>query len=45
MVDYNMLISTVQQSDSVMHTHAFFFIFFSIIIYHRVLSIVPCAIQ
>ena len=33
-----MLISVVQQSDSVKH------IFFSIIISHRILSIVPCAI-
>ena len=34
-----MLISVVQQSDSVIHIY----IFFSIIIYHRILSIVPCA--
>ena len=26
------------------HTHKFFFIFFSIMIYHRILNIVPCAI-
>ena len=27
------------------HTHTFFFIFFSILVYHRILNIVPCAIQ
>ena len=41
---YNVvLISAVQQSDSVIHTS--FFIFFSIMVYHKVLNIVPCAIQ
>ena len=40
-----MLISTVQQSDSVIHMHAFIFIFFSIMVYHRILNIAPCAIQ
>ena len=45
------LISTVEQRDSVIYiyiyvyTHTFFFIFFSIMVYHRVLNIVPCAIQ
>ena len=36
----------VQQSDSVTHTYiyTFFFIFFSIMVYHRILSVVPCAI-
>ena len=38
-----MLISAVQQSDSVIHI--FFFIFFSIMVYHRILSIIPCAVQ
>ena len=43
---YNVvLISTVQQSDSVMHRYIFFFIFFSIMVYYRILNIVPCAIQ
>ena len=43
---YNVvLISAIQQSDSVIHTYIFFFIFFSITVYHRVLNIVPCAIQ
>ena len=39
---YNIvLISAVQQSDSVVHTYTFF----SIMIYLRILNIVPCAIQ
>ena len=41
---YNVvLISAVQQSDSVIQT--FFFIFFSIMVYHRMLNIAPCVIQ
>ena len=40
---YNVvLISTIQQSDSVVHIYTFFFIFFSIMVYHRILNIVPC---
>ena len=39
------LISAVQQSDSFIHRYTFFFIFFSIMVYHRILDIVPCAIQ
>ena len=35
-----MLISTVQQSDCVMHINTFLFKFFSIMVYHRVLNIV-----
>ena len=27
------------------HTHTFFFLFFPIMVYYRILSIVPCAIQ
>ena len=47
---YNVvLISGIQQSDSVIHTYIyiyiFFFRFFSIIGYYKILSIVPCAIQ
>ena len=46
---YNaVLISAVQQSDSViyiLYIYAFFFIFFSIMTYHRILNIVPCAMQ
>ena len=43
------LISAVQQRDSIIHIYIyiyiFFFIFFSIMVYHRILSIGPCAIQ
>ena len=44
---YNvMLVSGVQQSDSVLHTHIpIFFRFFALISYYKILSIVPCAIQ
>ena len=47
---YNVvLISAVQQSDSVLYIYIyidiFFFIFSSIMVYHRILNIVPCAIQ
>ena len=38
-----MLISAVQHSDSVIHIYTFFFIFFSIMVYPRILNIVPCA--
>lgn len=37
-----MVISAVQKSDCYIYTHI---IFFSIVIYHIILSIVPCAIQ
>ena len=41
---YNvLLISAIKQSHSVIHTYIFF-IFFSILVYHRILNIVPCAI-
>ena len=39
------LISAVQQSDSVIHVYTSFFIFFSIMVYPRRLDIVSCAIQ
>ena len=39
------LISAVQQSDSVICIHMFFLIFFSIMIYPRALNVVPCALQ
>ena len=44
---YNVVLtSAIQQSDSVMHINTFFFlIFFSIMVYHRILNIVLCAIQ
>ena len=35
------LMSAIQQSDSV--THIYFFMFFSIMVYHRILNIVLCA--
>ena len=40
-----MLISAVQQSDSVILILACFFIFFSILVYHRILNMVSCAFQ
>ena len=39
-----MLVSAVQQSDSVIHLYIFFFICFSIMVYHRILNIVLCAV-
>jgi len=42
---YNVFASSAQQSDSVLHMYTFFFIFFSTVIYHRILNTVPCAIQ
>ena len=36
-----MLISVVQQSDSVIHIY----IFFSVMIYDRILNMVPCVLQ
>ena len=39
------LISAVQQSESVIHIHVFFFIFFSMMVYSRILNTVPCALQ
>ena len=46
---YNaVLISTVQQNDSViyiLYTYTFFVTFFSIMVYHRILNILPSAIQ
>ena len=40
-----MLISAIQQSDSVIHIYTFFSVFFSIMVYPRMLNIVPCALQ
>ena len=43
---YNVVLtSTIQQNDSVKHIYTFFFIFFSIMFYHRILNIAPCAIE
>ena len=39
------LICAVQQRDSVTHMYILLFIFFSIMVYRRVLTIVPCAAQ
>ena len=43
------LVSGIQQSDSVIHIYIFFiysfFTFSSLIVYYKILSIVPCAIQ
>ena len=41
---YNVLISDVRCSDSV-YIYMFFFLFFLIMVYHRILNSVPCAIQ
>ena len=38
-----LLIFAIQQSDSVIHIYTFFKIFFSIMVYLRMLNIVPCA--
>ena len=40
-----MLITAVQQSDSVIHIYILFLIFFFIMVYHRTLNIVLCAMQ
>ena len=40
-----MLLSGVQQSESVIHTYLLFLKFFSYIDHYRVLSRVPCTIQ
>ena len=43
---YNVvLISAVQHSDSVIHIYTFFLVFSSIMVYHRILNIVACAIR
>ena len=43
---YNVvLISAVRHSDSVIHIYTLFFIFFSITVSHRMLNIVPYAIE
>ena len=39
------LVSTAEWSDSVIQIHTFFFVFFSILVYHRILNLVACAIQ
>lgn len=44
-IDDSVLISAVQQSDSVVTIYIYILIFFSVMDYHNVLNIVPCAIQ
>ena len=39
-----MLISAIQQSDSDIYIYISFFIFFSMVVYHRILNIFPCAL-
>ena len=39
-----MLISTVQQSDSVIHSYTLLYIFFPITVYHRILNNLPCSV-
>ena len=44
---YN-VVSAIQQSDSVLYVYIHtskYFVMFSIIVYYRILNIVPCAIQ
>ena len=40
-----MLTSAVEQSDSVLHIHTFFFIFLTIMVYPRTLNTVPWAVR
>ena len=40
-----MFISVIQQNNSVLHTYTFFFMLLSFMVYHRILNIVPRAIQ
>ena len=42
---YSMFISGVQQSDSAIYAHIYFFRFFPIIRYYTILNTVPCMIQ
>ena len=49
MINSVVLISSVQQRDSVIHPYTFFFVvvvvLFSIMVYPRRLDTVPCAVQ
>ena len=40
-----LLVSTEQQNDLGIHIYTFFNILFSIMVYHRSLNILPCAVQ
>ena len=47
-LNYSIVVITAeQQRDSAVHIsmYTFFFIFFSIMIFHKILNIVPCVIQ
>ena len=41
---YNVLISAVEPSDLVIYIYIYFPIFFSVMVYHSILNIVPCAV-
>ena len=41
---YNVVLVSAQQSDSVIHILTFFSILFSMMAYHSIFHIVPCAI-
>ena len=45
MLYYLLLYHKVTQIYVYTHTHTHSFIFFSIMVYHRTLNIVPCAVQ
>ena len=40
-----LVLGIIQQSDSILYTYMFLFIFFTIMGYCRILNIVPCATQ
>ena len=44
-IEFCLLISTEQQSDSMIYIYTLFFIFFSIVVYHKLLNIVPCVVK
>ena len=45
MIHHVVLLSALQPSDSVTRIYAFFSVFFSIAIYHRILNIVPAVLS
>ena len=45
MVSFDEQFFLLAYSDSVIHIYIFFFMLFSIMIYYRILDIVPCAVQ
>ena len=44
-IAFSVLVAGVQQSDSVIHKYIYFLRLFSVIGFHEILSIIPCAIQ